>query len=279
MVRISKYLKITIRGLFAHLGLHSSCSAGKLQFRKILNSSAKNHIPNITPNFTEITSPLLFPHTHIYTNSTHKAATKLQIPLHRNGPKPLNHAPTNVSSRLWGILKSPSGKRTKTPPNQPITFSSKSLTRKGEIATALTKQFISPVPSDPSARIVRRKLLKECPLDSSVSRFSPHIVSYSIKNSGWTFWRWTRCPHHTSPRKPRPFKTSIPHPSFQPFTQLLQYPRHLEKRIITPVPKPFKPVYLGTSYRPITHFLLYPNNINSGLTTPPYPSSYLLQII
>ena len=38
--------------------------------------------------------------------------------------------------------------------------------------------------SDLSARIVRRKLHKKCPLDNSVSRFFPNIVSQAIKNSG-----------------------------------------------------------------------------------------------
>ena len=41
--------------------------------------------------------------------------------------------------------------------------------------------------SDPSARIVKRKLLKECPLDSSVFRFSPDIVLHAIKYIGNSF--------------------------------------------------------------------------------------------
>ena len=80
-------------------------------------------------------------------------------------------------SRLWGIIKSLNGKRAETPPNQPMIFSSKSLTPNGEIA--FSKHFTSPVPhsNDPSAWIVKRKLLKECLCDKSVSRFSPDIVS------------------------------------------------------------------------------------------------------
>ena len=88
-------------------------------------------------------------------------------------------------SRLLNIIKSLKGKRADTPPNQPISFSSKSLTRNVEIATAFDKQFTSAVPytSDPDARIVRWKLHKECPLDNSVSRFSPDTVLQAIKNS------------------------------------------------------------------------------------------------
>ena len=84
------------------------------------------------------------------------------------------------------MLKSLNGKRTVTPPNQPITFSSKTLTRNIEIATAFAKQFASIVlhTSDPSTRIVKRELLKECPLDNSTPLFSPDIDAQAIKNSG-----------------------------------------------------------------------------------------------
>ena len=77
-------------------------------------------------------------------------------------------------------MKFINGKRAKNPPNQPITFSSKSLIRNVEIATTFSKQFTSAVSytSDPSALIVRRKLDKESPFDKS-----PDAVSQSIKNS------------------------------------------------------------------------------------------------
>ena len=85
-----------------------------------------------------------------------------------------------------GVIKSLNGKRSEISSNQPITFSSKSLTRNGEIATDIDKQFTSSVPhsSDPSARIIKQKLIRECPFDSSVSHFPPDIVSQAIKNNG-----------------------------------------------------------------------------------------------
>ena len=84
------------------------------------------------------------------------------------------------------MLKFLNGKRSVSPPNQPITFSSKTLTRNLEIATAFAKQFTSIVPhtSNPSTRIVNRELLKECPLNNSTPRFTSDIVAQAIKDSG-----------------------------------------------------------------------------------------------
>ena len=91
------------------------------------------------------------------------------------------------------MLKFLNGKCNVTPPNQIITFSFKTLTRNLEIATAFTKQFTSIVPhtSDPSTRIVRRELLKECPLDNSTPRITTDIVAQAIKDGARSFPRRT----------------------------------------------------------------------------------------
>ena len=83
------------------------------------------------------------------------------------------------------MIKFLNGNLAETRPNQTITYSSKSLSRNGEIETAFAKQFTSHVPhsSDPSVRIVKRRLLTEFPLDSSVLRFSPDIVSQAVKTT------------------------------------------------------------------------------------------------
>ena len=133
-------------------------------------------------------------------------------------------------SRLWSMIKSLNGKRAETPPNQPITFSSKSLTRNVEAAKAFTKQFTSAVSHicDPSARIFWRKLHNECQLDNSVSRFSLHIILQAIKNSGNSLaTSWSRWPYRSSPEKPGPPRISQPHSPSQLLNQPLQYSRYL----------------------------------------------------
>ena len=140
------------------------------------------------------------------------------------------------------------GKRAKTPPNQHITFSSKSLTRNGEIATAFAKQFSCPVlhSSDPSTQIVKRKLLKECPLDNSVFRFSPDIVSQAIKNSGnslavgpddLTIHHLKHLVHLELQYLTYLYKVAVNH---------CNIPAIWKRAIITPFLKPGKPADLGT---------------------------------
>ena len=52
----------------------------------------------------------------------------------------------------------------------------------GRYATQFTSRIS--YSSDPSVRIVKRRHVNECPLDNSVSRFSPDIISQVIKNRG-----------------------------------------------------------------------------------------------
>ena len=82
------------------------------QFHKILISSIKHHIPNMTLHFTKrliferdalrSTSPTDLPTCILYTNLTHKSTTTLQTPANKNGPKPLNVAPTSVIQISYG---------------------------------------------------------------------------------------------------------------------------------------------------------------------------------
>ena len=83
------------------------------------------------------------------------------------------------------MLNSFNEKCTVTSPNQPITFSPKTLIRNLEIATAFAIQFTSIVPhtSDRFTWIVKRELRKECPFDNSTPRFTPDIVAQAIKES------------------------------------------------------------------------------------------------
>ena len=115
-------------------------------------------------------------------------------------------------SRLWSIFKSLNGK---SPQNQPITFSTKTLTSHLEIATVFAKQFTSIVPhtSYPSTRIVKRDLLKKCPLDNSTPRFTLDIVAQAIiKSAG-----------NSNSTGPDGVFISSPHKSGHPMTPIPRY--------------------------------------------------------
>ena len=95
------------------------------------------------------------------------------------------HKNRTVEPSHLSIIESVKGKRAEIPPKQ-STFSSKSLTNNKEILIAFAKQFTSPVPhtSDPSTRIVKRRLFKECQINYSVFHIYPDNVLQAIQNSG-----------------------------------------------------------------------------------------------
>ena len=173
---------------FALSGLPSPCSAVQPQFHKILNSSAKHHIPqchihNMTHNFTETTKRL------IDVPDAFRSPSPTDLYSHELNAQ-ISHNFANSNIQNWTqTVESCSQKRAKTPCDQPITLSYKSLTCNGEIVTVFPKQITFPVLhyNDPSTQIVKRKHFKECPLDSSIFHLSPDIVSQAIKNSGKSF--------------------------------------------------------------------------------------------
>ena len=92
------------------------------------------------------------PLTYIYTTSTHKSS-KTSNSSRQKWTQTVESCSHKYNPlRLWDIIKSLNGKPAETPSNQPITFSSKSVTHNKEI-TAFAEQFTSPVShtSDPSS--------------------------------------------------------------------------------------------------------------------------------
>ena len=179
----------------------SSCSTGEAQFRRILLRAARHHIPqghipHHIPNLTDETKRLIRQRDDLRTTDpTHPNIRVLDQHITRdisesNRKKWIHTVETcshkHDTSRFWSLLKSLSGKRPQRTPNQPITFHNKTLSKNHEIATAFNKQFTSTVPRtpDPAARRVKRTLNKDHPLDTTISPFTPHLVTRAIRNSG-----------------------------------------------------------------------------------------------
>ena len=158
------------------------------------------------------------------------------------------------TSQFFSLLRTLSGKRTPTPPNRPITFNNRTLTRNQDIAIAFNKQFSSTIThtSDPTARRVKRRLNRMRPLDTTAAPFTPLYTSRAIRNSG-------------NSRAAGPDGLTIHHLKhlgpigilFLTHLFNLSYsksdiPTIWKSAIVVPLPKPNKPVGLGTSYRPIS---------------------------
>ena len=254
---------------FTQLGRPTSCSTGEIQFRRILLSSArhfipKGHIPNHIPDLPDSTKQLIRQRDSLRsTNPTHPHIHDLDLQITKdisdsNRKKWIHTVETcshkHNTSRFWNLLKSLSSKETRTAPNQPITFNHTTLSTPRTIATAFNRQFTSIVPhsSDPTARRVKRKLVKLHPLDTNLSLFTVHSVSRAIRDSG-------------NSRAPGPDGLTIHHLKhlgplgLQYLTDLynlsIQHsdiPSIWKTSTIVPIPKPGKPLDLGPSYRPIS---------------------------
>jgi hypothetical protein len=81
----------------------------------------------------------------------------------------LRPAATGSTPVSTGPFKQLSGKSTRPPPNQPISFKGKVLTKNNNIAQKFCKQFTSTVShkSDPKARKVKRVLRANHKIDTS----------------------------------------------------------------------------------------------------------------
>ena len=81
---------------------------------------------------------------------------------------------------------SPLWQKQPTPPNQPITFHSHTLTDNFQIASAFCKQFTTTVihTSDPDARTLRRRLVLDHPLDHSLAPFTIEMVRRAVASGG-----------------------------------------------------------------------------------------------
>jgi hypothetical protein len=82
-------------------------------------------------------------------------------------------------------MKSLSGKQSRPPPNQPISFNSKSQTKASAIARCFCKQYVSATThrSNPKTRKVLRNLRSKHKLDSDLIPFTVQNVDFAIRAS------------------------------------------------------------------------------------------------
>ena len=254
---------------FSLLSPPSSCSTGEAQFRLILLRSAKHHIPtghipNMIPNLSDPTKSLISqrdtlrqlhptdPHIHALDRQIANNISETNRHTWTHTVESCSHK-QNINT-FWALIKSLAGKRPYTPPNQPITFAGKTLTQNREIASAFTKQFTQVVPHthDPTTRHVKRRLLKECPLDTNISPFTTQTVLKVIRNSGNSRAAGPDglTIHHLKHLGPTglQYLTDIFNLSFNHSN----IPAIWKHATIVPVLKPGKQPGSGTSYRPIS---------------------------
>ena len=242
-------------------GLPSSCSTGEKVFREILAAASRKHIPRgHIPNLSDTAKSLIRQRDTLRSQSpTDPLISTLNEHLTQNIQITNKDAWINTvescshkynTSQYFRLLKSLSNNTTTTPPNQPITFGHRTLTRSRDIAKAFCKQFTNIIPhsSEPNTR----RVLKTRPLDAARTHFHPSYVTRAIRNSG-------------NSRAAGPDGLTIIHlkhigplaTHYLTHLYNLSYnhaniPSIWKSAIVIPIPKPGKPAGLGPNYRPIS---------------------------
>jgi hypothetical protein len=158
------------------------------------------------------------------------------------------------SSKCWQLLKNLSGKSSRLPPYQPVSFRGKTHTKAPAIATSLCKLFTSSVRHKPNrnTRKIMRSLRAKHKLNSSLRPFTPLATRDAInasKNSSATGPDGLTVIHlkHIGPRAIA-YLTEL----FNLSVCNADFPSIWKAAVVVPVLKPGKPANEGGSYRPIS---------------------------
>jgi hypothetical protein len=172
--------------------------------------------------------------------------------------KVISCAPRANPTKFWGLLHNLSGKHARQPPNQPISFKGKVLTKPQSIAKGFNRQYTSVGvhKQNPQSRKVIRHMRLKHKLDSKFNPFTETTTSDAIKasrNSTATGPNGLTSLHlkHLGPCAIC-FLTKI----FNPSINSANLPAIWKYTHIIPIPKPGKPPNHSSSYRPIS--FLYP---------------------
>ena len=246
-----------------------SCAAGERRLRSVLLEAAKHHIPSgfIRNHLTRLpdeAKAIAGERDRLRThNPQHPLLPQLEQQLRTciaeskrrewvSEVESCSHR--QDSSKFWGLISTMSGKKQATPPNQPITFNSHPYSDNYTIASHFCKQFTNTVihSSDPDARLVRRRIRRDHPLDHSAVFLTVEAVRRAVAASG-------------NSAAPGPDGITIRHLKhlgpigFQYLTNLFNLslqsadiPSIWKQATIIPIPKAGKPRHLGASYRPIS---------------------------
>jgi hypothetical protein len=157
-------------------------------------------------------------------------------------------------NKFWSLLRSLSGKTSRPPKNQPISFNGKARTSPSSISRCFCKQYTSvgTHKSNPRTRKVIRTMRKQHEIDDTLESFNITMVQAAISASkssvavgpdGLTSIHFK----HLGARC-LAFLTKL----FNLSTSLIEIPVVWKTAIIIPILKPGKPADQGTSYRPIS---------------------------
>ena len=252
---------------FRKLGRPTSCGAGVKAFCHVILEAAKHSIPagyrrDYTPGISNEAADLIKERDNIraadpedeaigeLNTSINRIINENKRAIWRDRVKASGSRPD--TTKLWSLLRGLSGKRTHIPPNQPISFDSVIHSNPDKIAECFIKQYVPRPKSDPLTRRVRRRLLKEHPLDHGYSPFTAAATDEALRLSSNSTATGPDglCSLHLKHlgQSGIVFLTDL----FNLSVRGGVIPAIWKKALVLPVLKPGKPADQGTSYRPIS---------------------------
>ena len=255
--------------LFSHLPPPASCAAGEANFRKVMLTASKHNIPS---GFRKSFTPGL-PHEAVDLTKRRDELRCLdpldpEIPILNNNISETIRKSSKKACidkvescslqsnpiKYWSLLRNLSGKRAHQPPNQPIHFGTKTLTKAFPIAKRFNHQFtsVSTHKQNPNKRRIMRALRGKHKLDPNFAPFTEAATEEVIRQSsnstavgpdGFTAVHLKHLGHYGRAYLTRLFNLSI---------RSANLPAIRKMAHIIPILKPGKPPNLSSSYRPIS---------------------------
>jgi hypothetical protein len=175
----------------------TSCAKDALKFSNVLLSASKHNIPSgfqkdFIPGLPNVAKDLIRERDNLCSNDPSDPALpdlnarieeSIKVSSRKAWRDEVETSSHNANSeKIWSLLKRLSGKRTRPPPNQPISFKKKIFTKAPDIANKLCSAFTKTIThnSDRGARNMLRKLCKKHKIDPIVAPFTPLVTRDAI---------------------------------------------------------------------------------------------------
>jgi hypothetical protein len=252
-------------GAFSSLQKPTSCGASEKVFRGVLLAAAKHSIPagynkEWVPGLScEVTSLISERNALRVSNPTDPAVEALNhniTELIAENKKSLWGEKVGAAgsrpdaSKYWSFLCGLSGKKVSVPPNQPISFGSKSIYNPRIISQKFIRQYVPYPKSDALTRKVQLKLHADHPLDHTFTPFTPALTEDALRKSSSSMA--TGPDGLTSLHLAGPVGISYLTDVFNLSVKDAVIPAIWKSARVLPILKPGKPANQGTSYRPIS---------------------------
>jgi hypothetical protein len=247
----------------------TSCARDAQKFSNVLLSASKHNIPSgfrkdFIPGLPNAAKDLIRERDDLHSNDPSDPAlpdlnARIEDSIKASSRKAwreeMEASSHNANSeKFWSLLKRLSGKSSRPPPNQPISFKKKTFTKAPDIANKFCSAFTKTVThkSDHGARNVLRKLRKKHKTDPTFAPFTPLATQDTInqaKSSSATGPDGLTAIHlkHIGPRCIA-YLTDL----FNLSDGNADLPALWKLAVIVPILKPGKLVNEGSSYRLIS---------------------------